>query len=234
MKIFTKSEWFTIVGLIVLCFIPIFAGIFRLLELSSGKVILPNNPRVTAQPLPVILHILGAVIYCVLGIFQFLPSIRQQKPKWHRYNGRLIFVAGIISALTGLWMTHFYEFPHELQGEILYIVRMLLGSAMFVFLLLGLAAILKRNISKHYSWMIRAYAIGLGASTQALILLLFTLISGEPLGLTRDLLMTFAWIINIIMAEWIIKRKLRGRKATYIVAPRLPHWVGQPAVAESK
>ncbi len=216
MKIFTKSEWFTIVGLIALCLIPVFAGIFRLLELSGGAEVLPNNPRVIANPLPVILHILGVVIYCILGAFQFLPSIQQQKPKWHKYSGRLVFVAGIISALTGLWMAHFYEFPHQLQGGLLYLVRILLGSAMFLFLLLGLSAILKRNISLHYSWMIRAYAIGLGASTQALILLPFSLVSGEPLGLTRDILMTFSWVINIIIAELIIKRKLSRRSSTSI------------------
>ena len=52
--------------------------------------------------------------------------------------------------------------------------------------------------------MIRAYAIGQGAGTQALILLPITLISGAPLGLRRDVLMIAAWIINLAVAEWII------------------------------
>ena len=104
-------------------------------------------------------------------------------------------------------MTHFYSFPYELQGNLLYGVRILLGSAMVVFIFLGLAAILERDIVRHSSWMIRAYAIGQGASTQGLVIMFWiAMFSGEPSGLIRDELMTFAWIINIAVAEWIIRK----------------------------
>ncbi len=56
-------------------------------------------------------------------------------------------------------------------------------------------------------WMIRAYAIGQGASTQGLVIMFCNVISGEePSGFTRDVLMTFAWVINIFVAEWIIRK----------------------------
>jgi uncharacterized membrane protein len=206
MKYFTKSEWMILVGLFVLSFIPVSAGIFRLVELGGGTAMIPENPRVTAAPTPVVLHIISVGLYCYLGAFQFLPSIRRHSLKWHRYNGRLMFVTGIVSALSGLWMTHFYSFPYELQGDLLYCVRILLGSAMVVFIFLGLAAILRRDIVRHSSWMIRAYAIGQGASTQGLIIMSCAVISEEPSGLTRDVLMTFAWVINIFLAEWIIRK----------------------------
>jgi hypothetical protein len=171
---------------------------------------LPENPRVTAAPMPVVLHIISVGLYCYLGAFQFLPSIRRHSLKWHRYNGRLMFVTGIVSALSGLWMTHFYSFPYELQGNLLYSVRILLGSAMVAFIFLGLAAILKRDIVRHSSWMIRAYAIGQGASTQGLMIMSWIAISGgESSGLTRDVMMTFAWIINIAIAEWIIRKMFK-------------------------
>ena len=210
MKYFTKSEWMILVGLFVLSFIPVSAGIFRLVELGGGTAMLPENPRVTAAPTPVVLHIISVGLYCYLGAFQFLPSIRRHSLKWHRYNGRLMVVTGIVSALSGLWMTHFYSFPYELQGNLLYSVRILLGSAMVVFIFLGLAAILKRDIVRHSSWMIRAYAIGQGASTQGLMIMSWIAISGgEPSGLTRDVMMTFAWIINIAIAEWIIRKMFK-------------------------
>ena len=210
MKYFTKSEWMILVGLFVLSFIPVSAGIFRLVELGGGAAMLPENPRVTAAPTPVVLHIISVGLYCYLGAFQFLPSIRRHSPKWHRCNGRLMVVSGIISALSGLWMTHFYSFPYELQGDLLYCVRILLGSAMVVFIVLGLAAILRRDIVRHSSWMIRAYAIGQGASTQGLMIMSWIAISGgEPSGLTRDVMMTFAWIINIAIAEWIIRKMFK-------------------------
>jgi len=222
MKYFTKSEWMILVGLFVLSFIPVSAGIFRLVELGGGAAMLPENLRVTAAPTPVVLHIISVALYCYLGAFQFLPSIRRHSPKWHHYNGRLMVVTGIISALSGLWMTHFYSFPFELQGDLLYSVRILLGAAMVVFIVLGLAAILRRDIVRHSSWMIRAYAIGQGASTQGLVIMFYIVIFGEePSGLTRDVLMTFAWVINISVAERIIRkvfRKMDNKSLTQAVS----------------
>ena len=208
MKHFTKSEWMIVIGLFVVTFLPVSAGIMHLIELAGGEAMMPSNPRLMAYPTPAVLHIIVVTLYCFLGAFQFLPSIRRHSPKWHRYNGRLMVVTGIISALTGLWMTNFYSFPHELQGNLLYWVRNLLGSAMVVFIVLGLAAILRRDIVRHSSCMIRAYAIGQGASTQALILIPWIAIAGEPGGITRDLLMTLAWVLNFVVVEWIIRKRL--------------------------
>ncbi len=59
--------------------------------------------------------------------------------------------------------------------------------------------------------MIRAYAVGLGASTQTLLgLAWIVLLQQEPTGLTRDLMMTAAWVINILIAERVIQLHQRG------------------------
>jgi hypothetical protein len=65
-------------------------------------------------------------------------------------------------------MTHFYPWPDG-DGEILYGMRLLFGSAMVLFIALAVAAIRRRGIVQHSSWMMRGYAIGLGAGTQVLI-----------------------------------------------------------------
>ena len=211
MRLFTKAEWVILVLLLSLSFIPVFGGLLRILEISGGPAIIPENPRVTANPLPTVIHIPSAFIFCIFGAFQFLSSIHRYAPKWHRINGGIVALAGIISAISGLWMTHFYPLPIELQGNVLYFVRIMVGTAMIVLVLLGLAAIRNKHIFLHYSSMIRAYAIGQGASTQSLLgLAWIVLLRQEPIGLARDLIMTAAWIINIIIAEWMI-RKLNER-----------------------
>jgi hypothetical protein len=68
----------------------------------------------------------------------------------------------------------------------------------------GLFSILKREFAQHQEWMIRAYALGQGAGTQALIAIPWLITVGEPSGLTRDILMTAAWVINMAVSEWII------------------------------
>ncbi|WP_088242558.1 DUF2306 domain-containing protein [Calothrix rhizosoleniae] len=202
-----KSEWIILIGLLLLSFVPCVGGIFRLVDLVSDSGLVPENPRIQSAPIPVILHILSAVPYCILGAFQFLPSVMRMYPKWHRLAGRLLGIAGLISAISGLWMTHYYSFPDDLQGNLLYCVRIIVGFAMIANILLGIAAIFKKRIVQHRAWMIRAYALGQGAGTQVLVTIPWLLTVGEPSGLTRDILMTVAWVINIIVAEGTINNR---------------------------
>ncbi|WP_347585370.1 DUF2306 domain-containing protein [Acrocarpospora sp. B8E8] len=190
--------------LIMLSFVPVVAGAVRLTELTGGAAITPENARFFAAPLPVMLHIVGASTYCVLGAFQFVPGFRRRRPGWHRAAGRLLIVCGLLAALTGLWMTLFSPLPAGDDG-LLSGFRILFGTAMAACILLGLAAIRRRDITRHRAWMIRGYAIGQGAGTQALIHLPAALVIGTPDGLTRTLLLGAAWVINLAVAEWIIR-----------------------------
>jgi len=202
-----KSEWFILIGLLLLSLIPGIGGIARLVELiNNSSGIMPENARIRSAPIPVVFHLLSVVPYCILGAFQFLPSFRKKYLNWHRLAGRLLIGAGIVSALSGLWMTHYYSFPANLQGDLLYVVRTLVGIAMIAFIMLGLSSVLKKRIMQHQAWMIRAYALGQGAGTQVLITIPWLLTVGEPMGLTRDILLSLAWLINIFVGEWAIKK----------------------------
>ena len=200
-----KSEWLILIGLLLLSLVPCVGGTFRLIELASGSEFLPENPRIRSAPIPVIIHLVGAIPYCILGVFQFLPSFRKKYPTWHRRSGRMLVGAGILAALSGLWMAHYYAFSDDLQGPLLYVVRLFVGVAMIAFILLGLSAVFKKRIPAHRAWMIRAYALGQGAGTQVLVIIPWLLTSGEPIGFTRDILMSLAWVVNIFAAELIIK-----------------------------
>lgn len=201
---FTKADGLVPAGLILLSAVPFIAGIFRLFTLASGAEITPENARFFASPWPVIIHIIGATLFSILGAFQFSNGFRRRWPNWHRLVGRVLIGCGLAAALSGLWMTHFYPLQPDLQGNILYFARMVLGSMMALFTVFSLIAIRWRNIASHRAWIIRAYAIGQGAGTQVLVLLPYGLLFGTPNELTRDLLMCLAWLINIILAEWII------------------------------
>ena len=60
---------------------------------------------------------------------------------------------------------------------------------------------------RHRAWMMRGYAIGLGAGTQVLTLLAGELIVGPPSELSRALLMGAGWVINLAVAEWAIRKR---------------------------
>ena len=103
-------------------------------------------------------------------------------------------------------MTLFYPWPVG-DGVILYGLRLLFGSAMLLSIFLGVAAIWQRDFAAHGDWMLRGYAIGMGAGTQALILMVGEMIVGPPSEFLRALLMGAAWVINLAVAEWIIRRR---------------------------
>jgi hypothetical protein len=73
---------------------------------------------------------------------------------------------------------------------------------------------------RHRAWMTRAYAIGLGAGTQVLTGMIGALILGKPNELENALLMGTAWVINLAVAEWSIRRRPANQtpKAAAIVS----------------
>lgn len=191
--------------LLILSLIPVMAGGLRLFWLSSGVEVTPDNARFFADPLPVVLHILSATIFSVCGAFQFSSALRKHFLAWHRRVGRILVPAGLVAALSGLWMTLYYP-PAEFDGAILFWTRVVAGTAMVASMLLGYLGVLRRDISAHRKWMIRGYALGVAAGTQALVHIPYFLVAGTPDELPRALLMAGGWIINIAVAEVIIRR----------------------------
>ena len=97
-------------------------------------------------------------------------------------------------------------------GDLLYVLRLLFGTAMAACLVLGFTAIRRRDIAHHRAWMIRAYALGLAAGTQAFTEGIAEAVFGEGV-LTGDLAKGAGWIVNLVVAEWVIQRPARRRRA---------------------
>jgi hypothetical protein len=131
-------------------------------------------------------------------------------------------VCGLLVGLSGLWMTLFYPWPAG-DGALLYVFRLLFGSAMVVSVVLGYTTIRRGDVRRHRAWMARGYAIGLGAGTQALTLAAGALIAGPPTELSRALLMGAAWVINLAIAEWAIRKRPRRLARTAAAVVSHPH-----------
>ena len=210
-------------GLILLSAIPLIFGVVRLNELASGAEITPANARFFASPLPVVLHIVGAIVYALLGAFQFVSRLWRGGNGWHRWVGRLLVPCGSIVGLSGLWMTLFYPGTNSTTGAgalLLYALRLLFGSGMVFSIVYGFIAIRRGDMIRHRAWMIRAYAIGLGAGTQVLTGIVGELAFGPPNELENALLMGAAWVINLAVAEGSIRRKRAhpARKTSAVVS----------------
>ncbi|MEO3936597.1 DUF2306 domain-containing protein [Dermatophilaceae bacterium Soc4.6] len=199
----STSRWVP-AGLIALATVPVVAGTARLVEVLGGPDLIPTDARFAAAPVPVVVHVVSAIGYALLGAFQFSAGIRRRHPGRHRRAGRVLVALGIGVAGSALWLTLAYP-RKDGTGDLLYVFRLLFAAGMAAAIVLGLAAIRRGNIARHHAWMTRAYALGLGAGTQA-----FTVGFGEALlgvGVVRhDLLMGAGWVINLAVAEIIIRR----------------------------
>jgi uncharacterized membrane protein len=215
------AGWLVPVALILLSAIPLTFGALRLNELASGAAITPANARFFESPLPVVVHIVGSAGYALLGAFQFVSRLWRRGASWHRIVGRLLVPCGLLVGLSGIWMTLFYPRPDD-ASDLLFILRLLFGSGMVLSVVLGYIAIRRRDILQHRAWMMRGYAIGLGAGTQVLTLMAGEMIAGPPNALGNALLMGAGWVINLVVAEWIIyKRPSRpSQRATAVISHR--------------
>jgi uncharacterized membrane protein YozB (DUF420 family) len=154
-----------------------------------------------------VVHIVAATTYALVGILQFVPRFRRQHRAWHRRAGRVLAVAGLLVVISAVWMTLFSQ-AQPGTGGLLYVLRLVFGSATAACLVLGVTAVGRRDIAAHRAWMIRAYAIGLAAGSQA-----FTEgIGGAIFGtgvLAADLAEGAGRLINLAVAEWTIRRPAR-------------------------
>ena len=203
----TRSIGWVPYPLIALVVIPAIAGSLRLVELAGGPHLMPANPRITASPLPVIVHIVCAVLYAILGAFQFSSGLRRRRPNWHRVAGRVLVVLGLAVAISALWMTAFY--PRIPGGELGHVFRLAFGTGMAACIILGFIAIRRRNVTHHRAWMARAYALALGAGTQALTIGIGNAVFG-PSELTTALMLGAGWGINLVVVEYIIRARFKS------------------------
>ncbi|TMC15101.1 MAG: DUF2306 domain-containing protein [Chloroflexi bacterium] len=202
----TRSIGWVPYPLVALIVIPAIAGSLRLVELAGGPHLLPANPRITASPVPVIVHIVCAVLYAVLGAFQFSTGLRRRWPAWHRMGGRVLVVLGLAVAFSALWMTAFY--PRVPGGELGHVFRLAFGTGMAASIILGFNAIRRRDVARHRAWMARAYALALGAGTQVLTQGVGNAVFGTS-ELNTALMLGAGWGINLAVVEYIIRTRFR-------------------------
>ena len=199
-------------ALVALVLVPALAGTLRLVELAGGPHVLPANPRMTASPLPVVVHIVCAVGFATLGAFQLSAALRRGRPGWHRVAGRVLVLLGLAVAFSALWMTLFY--PRQPgTGELAYLFRLAFGSGMAASIILGFTAIRRGDVTRHRAWMTRAYALALGAGTQVFTQGIGSAVLGTS-ALTTDLMLGAGWVINLAVAEYVIRRPGSSSRST--------------------
>jgi len=207
-----QRGWRVPLALVALSALPVVAGLLRLVQLTGGPEVMPADARFTASPIAVVVHVVSSAIFALVGAFQFAAGFRRARPRWHRLAGRALVVAGLGVAVSALWLTLFYP-RKEGTGDLLYLLRLVFGSAMAASLVWGMMAIRHRDVATHCAWMMRAYALGLGAGTQVVTEGVGRALFDENI-LALDASRGLAWLVNLAIAEWAIHRGGRSQRGS--------------------
>ena len=216
------SDSLTVAGLVLLGIGPAIFGSVRLHQIAGG-IATADNARFLAMPWPVAVHIVGAVLFALPGAFQFSAQLRRRGMQWHRLAGWILVPCGFAVSLSGLWMAQFYP-RVALDGVAVYWMRIVVGVTMAVALWLGVSAVRRRDIGAHRAWMMRAYALGMGAGTQVFTHVPLMIAPSLQSELSRAIAMGAGWAINALVAEFFIQRSIHPETAgkQRIPALRLP------------
>jgi len=155
-------------------------------------------------PALMLIHILPGLLFVVLGPLQFSQTLRKRQLRWHRRNGRIVLVCGLVIGVSALVMS----VGMPAIGGVNQAAATTLFALFFLFALgNAFRHILRREIALHREWMIRAFAIGLAVATIRPIIGIF-FATRVFSGLTpAEFFGTGFWIgfvLHLIVAEtWI-------------------------------
>lgn len=196
--------------IIFVCLATIIHGFYRTWWVAQGVSgnVQPNllNPN-QANDLEYIkhhymtyIHLVTGIIIYLFGPLQFVPRIRRQWPRIHKWSGYIFFVTVIAAGITGIFMG--FLFPvgktSETSSSLLFSIIMIYCA------IRAIVMILNKNVELHRQWMIRSYMIAIGPATMHAIIPLFIQLGGKDIGEALSLSLWIGFTLQLIMAEvWI-------------------------------
>lgn len=117
--------------------------------------------RYVEHPWLAVAHIAPGVLYLIGAPFQLAYRIRSKAYWFHRRFGRLLLVAGLLSAIFAIA----FGIPYAFGGVGESAAAVVFSLWMIACLVLAFRAIKQDRVVDHRRWMIRAFAIGLGVGS---------------------------------------------------------------------
>lgn len=163
-----------------------------------------DSRRLGAVPVWHFVHVLGGATFGILGPIQFGRVLMRRYGLLHRLMGRMFVAAGAMVSLSSLSLL--WHFP-DTYSVAINSGRFLFGIALGGALVIAMQAIRKRDFARHRNWMIRAYALGMGATAVTMVAFPFYAITGKPpTGLAFDIAFLGSWTACVVFAEGLVRR----------------------------
>lgn len=162
------------------------------------------------------LHVLPGALVMVLAPLQFTRRIRTRYPRFHRWTGRTVLMASLLTAVPAVYFGIMRPFAGIGEAIVVAVFEVLFLTALGI----AFTAIRKKQVERHREWMLRAMAIAFGISTARIVGPAADL-ALVPLGYQPEgvfvLAISISWSTTLAAAEaWI--RYTRPRAAALVPA----------------
>ena len=158
------------------------------------------NARFAASAVVTFLHVVCGAIFLVLAPLQFSARIRDRHRAFHRWSGRVLAAAAIVTGVTALHLG--VVVPHTGVGEVT--STAFFGGVFLTAIVCAVLAIRRGDVVRHREWMIRAFAIAAGVSTVRIVAIVIGQQLAAPVDELFGLSFWTGWAISLGVAElWI-------------------------------
>ena len=158
-----------------------------------------------------LLHVVPVMLISLSGIFQLFPTIRTHFPRFHRINGRVYLIFGLMGAIGGLYLTWVTGSRLSDLGALGVTLNGLLIPVMVYF---AWYYALKHDYSRHQRFAVHAFILINGVWTFRLLLMGWFMLNQGPLGNSAnldgpaDIILSFAsYLLPMLIAELIFKAR---------------------------
>ncbi|MGR3813816.1 MAG: DUF2306 domain-containing protein [Cognatishimia activa] len=200
-------------GIALLGAVPALPGTFVLAGILQGpdtKGFLHDmvQSHYFASPEPIVLHMAAGIVFCCLAPFQFSTRLRMRYRKLHRIAGRVAVVAGLLFALTAIWLMGRPPVAPELWLH--YTAMTVGGIGTCLSFCLSFSAIRRGDVQSHQKWMRRTIAFGLLGASRILFDLILIPVFGYETPTSEGMSVWLALALNLFVAERLSRASNRN------------------------
>jgi uncharacterized membrane protein len=164
-------------------------------------------------------HIIAGMTALLLGPFQFIPSIRKNYKKTHRFMGKTYLIAILIAATASLQMS-ISKITIDEKAAVFGLGLFMLAVVWLLTSGMAYWSARSRNFVQHREWMVRSYVVTCAFTTFRLVDRIITeRFKLDPLA-SAGIMAWACWSVPLIVTELI----LQGKKV----------WKGNTALASKK
>jgi hypothetical protein len=150
-------------------------------------------------------HVITSIVTLLAGFTQFNSLITRRFPKIHVILGRIyVYTVLVVAAPSGIYIGWYAN--GGITSKIAFIS---LGILWWLFTLIGVLKIKRKNLILHSKWMHRSFALACSAITLRLWkVILVYLLQPSPMELYQ-IIAWLGWIPNLLLIEYYLIKKIK-------------------------